>query len=204
MKNVVISSVVAGIVISGIIFSGCTSKGGAPTNAVTSSTPSGAGLKLAYVNIDSLDEHYELMKTRRTYPKKRQDSMEAELEQSYQQMQSKGAAIQKKVQDQSLTRSEYEAAQKDMMLMQESFESRKQSLTEKLVKEQEAFKLELKKGLDDYLEQYNKDKHFDFILSYSAAGGSGILYANKALDITKEVIDGINAASPKENNDKKK
>ena len=44
--------------------------------------------------------------------------------------------------------------------------------------------------LDSFLTEYNKDKRFVYILSYTKGGF--ILYKDEALDITKEVVDGMN------------
>src|ERR1700722_9645672 len=127
--------------------------------------------------------------------------MENELQTSYSEMQNDANEVQKKAQANTLTQSEYEAAQKRLMQMQKSLESRKQSLTDQLMKEQEDFNKDLKTRLDAFIEEYNKDKHYDFIFTYTNAG-SGLLYVNKALDITKDVVDGMNAES--KGDDKKK
>ena len=89
------------------------------------------------------------------------------------------------------------------MQMQQSLETRKQSLTDQLVKEQEEFNKDLKMRLDAFLEEYNKTKGYDYILSYTASG-SAILYANKQFDITKDVVDGMNARAKNEENKKNK
>lgn len=171
------------------------------SNTASTAAPTAVGgAKIAYVNIDSLEEHYELLKQHREEFKKRKDQMEGELQQSAQQMQAKAQDIQKRAQAQTLSQSEYEAAQKQYMNMQQSLESRNQALTEQLMKEQEEMNKDLKKRLDAYLETYNKDKHYDFILSYSAGGGSPIMYANKSYEITKDVIAGMNATSKDEVN----
>lgn len=166
----------------------------------TAATPC-AGAKIAYVNIDTLEDKYELLKTKRTDFRSRQGQMEAELQRSFQQMQADAAEVQKKAQANTLTQSEYESAQKRLMQMQQSLETRKQTLTEQLMAEQEKFNKELKSSLDAFLEEYNKAHGFDYILSYSAAGSS-ILYVNKQMDITKDVVDGMNAAA-KNGGDKK-
>jgi len=150
------------------------------------------GLKIAYVNIDSLESHNELLKKRRDEFKKKQETMENELQQSYQQMQSMGEGMQRKAQ--SMTQSELQQAEKQLMIMQQSLESRKQSLSEQLAREMETSNRDMKKKLDSFLENYNKDKHYDFILSYSSSGGSAIMYASKQYDITNEVIAGMNSA----------
>ena len=166
--------------------------------------PSAAGSanKLAYVNVDSLEAKYELLKTKRGEFKARQQQMESELQRSYQQMQNDANEVQKKAQANNLTQTEYEAAQKRLMQMQQSLETRKQSLTEQLVKEQDEFNKDLKTRLDAFLADYNKTKHYDFILSYTGAGSS-VLYANTQLDITNDVVNGMNA-SEKDNHANKK
>ena len=105
--------------------------------------------------------------------------------------------MQKKAQSNSLTQAEYEAANKKLMQMQQTLESRKQSLTEQLVKEQEEFNGDLKKRLNAYLAEYNKTHKYDFILSYSGSG-SAILYAGKAHNITDDVVKGLNEAAKTE------
>jgi outer membrane protein len=159
------------------------------------------GSNLAYVDVDSLEARYELLKSKREDFKQRQAQMESELQRSYGQMQSDANEIQKKAQANSLTQSEYEAAQKRLMQMQQTLESRKQSMTEQLMKEQEEFNSDLKKRLDAFLTEYNKTHHYDFILSYSSAGSS-LLYANTANNITQDVVDGMNASTKSEANKK--
>ena len=117
--------------------------------------------------------------------------MEAEVERLAQSFQNEYVAFQKKAQAGTLTQAEGEAAQKKLGQMQQNIEGRRQSLQTQLMKEQEIFNKELQKRLDDYLVKYNADKGYDFILSY--VKGGNILFANRALDITAEVIKGMNA-----------
>ncbi len=111
--------------------------------------------------------------------------------------------MQKKAQANTLTQTEYEAAEKRLMQMRQSLETRKQSLSDQLMKEQEDFNKDLKTRLNSFIEEYNKSHHYDYILSYSD-GGSSILYANKQFDITKDVVDGMNATSKNEGDKKNK
>lgn len=150
-------------------------------------TPTG---KIAYVNLDTLETKYEYFKLRKAEFEKKTAGMEAEVERLAQSFQNEYIAFQKKAQAGTLTQSEGEAAQKRLGEMQQNIESRRQSLQTQLMKEQEIFNKELQKRLDDYLVKYNTDKGYDFILSY--VKGGNILFANKALDITEDVIKGMN------------
>lgn len=160
-------------------------------------TVAGGANKIAYVNTDTLEAKYEVLKAKREDFKRRQDQMESELQRSYQQMQTDAQEVQKKAEANTLTQAEYEAAQKRLYQMQKSLESRKQSLTDQLMKDQDEFNRDLKTKLDAFLEEYNKTKNYDYILSYSYTG-SPLLYVNKQLDITKDVVDGMNAAAKDE------
>jgi len=168
-----------------------------PAKIVAPVTASG-GTTIAYVDIDTLESKYELLKTKSEDFKKRQGQMENELQRNYAQLQNDAYEIQKKAQSNSLTQTEYDAANKRLMQMQQSLESRKQSLTEQLMKEQEEFNADLKKRLNAYIAEYNKTHHFDLILSY-AGTGSAILYTgNNARNITEDVIKGLNEAAQKD------
>jgi len=187
-----------------VILNGCASKSGTNGPAITSDAGTLPGVKIAYVNIDSFASNYNLLKKKSDGLNDKEAQMKQELQQSYQQMQSKSEALQKKAQTENMSQSEAEAAQKQLLLMQQSLESRQQSMSDQLMKEREDLQHEIKGKLDSFLTAYNKDKHFDYILSYSASGGSAILLANKQLDITKDVIDGMNALSKGEADSKKK
>jgi outer membrane protein len=63
-------------------------------------------------------------------------------------------------------------------------------LAESFLSEQTKFNNELNMKLDSFLTEYNSDKKFAYILSYTKGGF--ILYKDEALDITKEVVDGMN------------
>ena len=49
---------------------------------------------------------------------------------------------------------------------------------------------EVTQSITDYIQEYNSDKKFDFILTKM---GGNMLYANEALNITNEVVEGLNA-----------
>ncbi len=157
------------------------------SHTAPATTPTG---KIAYVNLDTLGDRYEYFKIQKADFEKRQANMEAEVERLAQNLQNEYAAFQKKAQAGSLSQADGEAAQKKLAGMQQNVETRRQALGAQLMKEQDAFNKELQDRLDNYLIKYNADKGYDFILSY--VKGGNILFANKALDITEDIIKGMN------------
>jgi outer membrane protein len=192
MKNLSLALSVIAVIGVGILFGMQLSgnKKGGGSSAAGGSTSGNGSSKIAYVNIDSLEANYTYLKAKKDEFTKRQENMNMELQRSAQQIEADIANVQRKAEANTLTQAEYEAAQKRVAQMKLSLDTRKNAMAEQLLREQDEFNENLQKSLDAYLEEYNKDKGYDYILSYSRSGS--ILYKNAALDITKEVIDGMN------------
>lgn len=159
---------------------------------VNSTAPVNASSRIAFINIDTFEANYILLKNKKDEFKKRQSSMEAELQRSAQQMQNDVMELRRKAQAQTLSEAEGEAAQKRLAQMQQSLETRKQSMEEQFMKDQESFNNNLHDQLDSFLTEYNKTKHFDYILSYSRSNPV-IMFADQTLNITQDVLEGMNA-----------
>lgn len=187
---------------SAMLFTSCDNKKGSTTaktdSKTTTATPAATGTapsgKIAYVNMDTLNVKYEYLKAKRAELEKETMQLDGEIGRMTQNLQNEYIAFQKKAQAGTVTQAEGDAAQKRLGNMQQSIEARKQTLGTQLMKKQEAVNKELQTRLDTYLAKYNEDKHYDYILSYSQGGP--IMFANKSLDITEEVVKGMNAESP--------
>lgn len=177
--------------------------GNTPTNSGSSGSAAvTGGSRIAFVNIDTFNANYIYLKSKRMDFEKKQEGMKAEMERSAKQFQNDYLAYQRKVQAGTITQAEAESSQKRLIQMEQSLKTREEALTGQLMEEQDVFNKELKDRLDKYLEEYNKDKKYDYILSYAA--GSPIMYANKALDITAEVVKGMNEDASKMSDTEKK
>ena len=191
-----------------ILFVMMNKQGKTSSNLGASATASNINIplsgKIAYVDIDSLEANYVFLKSKKDDFKKKQIQVENELQGDYQKMQGDYNEVQKKIQAKTITQPEYEAAQKRFSQMEQSLQTRKQALSDQLLKEQEEFNKELKERIDNFLNDYNKDKHYDFIFSFASSVSGTILYANHGLNITNEVVNGLNELAKKASDDKKK
>lgn len=149
-----------------------------------------SGMHVAYVDIDTLESQYTYFKLKKEEFEMRQKQIDAELEKMANALQNDYVALQKKAQAGQLSESEGEAAQQSLMKRQQEIEMKRQNLGTKYLKDQEDFNKELHDDLYSYIEEYNTDKGYDYILSYSKDGS--ILYANNALDITSDIVRGMN------------
>ena len=153
--------------------------------------------KIAFINIDSLQANYTYFLEKKDELETHQQTMSNELKRSQKKFENDYLAAQRKAQAGTLTQAEYESSVKKLSKMQQSLEARDAALTKQLLQEQDEFNRDLKERLDNYLEEYNKDKDYDYILSYSKTLGN-ILLAKDVNDITAEVTEGMNKAYKEE------
>lgn len=176
-------------------FASCDSKKAAENKPetkpnITAATGGTSEGRIAYVDMDTLQVRYTFLKSKKEELEKKSANIEAELTRGGQALQNEAIAFQKKAQAGGFTQAEGEAAQQRLQKMQMDLENKRQTLGAQLVKENEAFAKELQDRLDKYLLKYNKDKKYDYILSYQKGGS--ILFANHDLDITEDVAKGMN------------
>ncbi len=67
-----------------------------------------------------------------------------------------------------MSQAESEQAQQEYAQMQQNYQIKKQSLQEALLKHNEDLKADIRKKIEEYLNDYNKSKGYNYIISYDA------------------------------------
>ena len=161
----------------------------AATSAANSSTPAAGSFKIAYVDLDSLEAHFEYFKEKRAVLEQKQQQMDNQLKGKARALQSEYEDLQRRAS--TLTQEHGEAAQRSLMSKQQQLEQEAQNLRASYTEQETKFNEELQKRLDDFLKAFNADKRFAYIFSYRSTA-SNILYKDPAYDVTPEVIKGMN------------
>ena len=150
-----------------------------------------AELKIAYVEVDSIMTQYTFAKEYSALLEKKGQNIQATIAQKGQALQA-AANFQQKIQQNAFTsREQAESQQAAIQRDQANLQSLQQRLSNEFAAEQEKYNNALHDSIAHYLAAYNKDKKYSIIFSKS---GDNLLYADKAYDITKEVIAGLNKA----------
>ena len=76
-----------------------------------------------------------------------------------------------------------------LKVQQDGIEKSFKQLETQMAEATNAYQQTLRDSLNNFLKEYNKDRRYKMILSKS---GDNMLYADKSLDITDEVINGLN------------
>ncbi|MBS0026677.1 OmpH family outer membrane protein [Chitinophaga sp. 22321] len=161
----------------------------AATSGASNSTPAAGSFKIAYVDLDSLEAHFEYFKEKRALLEQKQQQMDNQLKGKARALQSEYEDLQRKAS--TLTQEQGESAQRSLMSKQQQLEQEAQNLRASYTEQETKFNEELQKRLDDFLKSYNADKRFAYIFSYRSTA-SNILYKDPAYDVTPDVIKGMN------------
>ncbi len=175
-----------------LMFTQCTdnkSDNTANTPAIVSGP---VNMKIAYVEIDSLLTKYrfwndlnEIMIQKeeniRTTLNERAKELDAEMREFQRKLENNGFASRERAEQENLRISK---KQRDLQQLQEK-------LTNELQTENQKNSLQLRDSINSFLKVFNKDKGYSLIISNT--GFDNLLYADKAFNITDEIVEGLNA-----------
>ena len=148
------------------------------------------GLKVAYVEVDSLMSQYEFVKDYNLLLNQKGENAQKTLAEKQRALQNHASALQKKYESNGFTtRDELERAQNQLAREQQDLAELEQRLMSELAKEQEQLNMEMRDSIQAFLKTYNKAKKYDYIFSRS---GDNILLVNPKFDITRDVVAGLN------------
>ncbi len=151
---------------------------------------SGDGMKIAYVEVDSLMTQYTFAKDYTVTLEKKSNNARNTLNQKGNALQAAVNNFQQKLNNNGFqSREQAEGVQAAIQRQQSDLQQLQARLENELASETAKFNQALRDSLNNFLEAYNKDKKYDLILSKA---GDNILFASKKFDITQDVINGLN------------
>lgn len=145
--------------------------------------------RIAYINIDTLNENYLFIEDYVKVLKGRKLSIEAQLQSLTQKFQQDYEAAQQSAQAGIMPPAEMEAKKKELERQQREIQNKELQM-DNLATEMAEKNDQLQRDVKEFLKRYNNEK-YDYIMAYSNAVPS-ILLANPKLDITYQVLDALN------------
>lgn len=151
---------------------------------------SNKGVKIAYIEVDSLMSQYKFCKEYSIILQKKSNNARNTLTQKGNQLQNAASNFQQKLQNNGFqSREEAERVQANLQRQQQDLQELEARLSNELNEETLKYNSALRDSLNNFLATYNKSKKYDLILSKV---GDNILLADKRFDITNDVINGLN------------
>ena len=148
--------------------------------------------KIVYINSDVLNEKYDFVKDLVSAAQIKQQRLENVYQKKGQEFQQKYTDLQQKASQGLLSENQTQIAQEELAKGKEELDKMEAQLQD-LADEFQKSNDEVRKTVVDYVKEYNKTGQYNYILTYTEGPGGVVLLANDSLDITNEIVEGLNA-----------
>ena len=159
----------------------------AASDSKTGGQPSG---RIVYVNTDTLLNNYEYYKDVVKEFDSKRFALENDLAKRTQSFQNEVALFQRRAQAGGMSEEQGKSTQMALQQKEQDIMQFRDNAAGNLQQEQAKKTDELLTNIQNYLKKYNSGNKFDMVIGYSKGGG--VLYAKEDLDITQEVLKGLN------------
>jgi outer membrane protein len=191
MKNIsLIINIVLAIAVGVLFFLYFSLKSEIKTVASAPASGSVKDVRIAFVNMDTLYAHYDEYMDLKAQIAEKQKKMENELNNKKSQYERKVMDYQDKVQKGLLLTSERQRIEQQLYADQQNLMRLGESMQNELAEETRVLNNRLGNNIVEFLKEYNKDGKYVYIMSH--VFGGNLLYVNDSLDITADVIKGLN------------
>ena len=173
-----------------VLMASCGNKAQQEEKTDTAPAAPNSGLRIAYVEVDSLMSQYQFCKDYSEVLATEYANIQNELAGKQRALQQSAANVQKNYETAVYkTQDDLQRAQAGLARQEQDLAQLSDRLSNEFANSQAAYNEEMRDSIQAFLKDYNKGKKFDYILS---KGGDNMLYANPAYDITQDVINGLN------------
>jgi outer membrane protein len=153
-----------------------------------SSTPS--DLKIAYVNQDTLLKYFDFVTVNKGKLDAKAKSFDEQLAARQQSLQKLAQSYQAEAGNRTIN--EVRALEADLQKRGENFQLFQQSLSQQMMQAQAEVGEEFYSKVTDYLKNYSKERGIAVVIKYDRE--SDLLFGGDSLDITKDILKGLNDA----------
>jgi outer membrane protein len=160
-----------------------------PSSSSSGESIEAGDLTIAYVNSDSVVKHYEYIKVTNKAFEDKTVKMDQDYSNRVNSLRNEFAAYQRNVN--SMTLGQVKATEEDLQKKQQNLQMYEQTLRQQLGEEQAKINKELYERVTNYLKKYGKEKGLKVVLKNDPT--SDVLYVADALNISDDVIKGLNA-----------
>lgn len=145
---------------------------------------------IVYINIDSVLKNYKMYDDIAAELQTNLKTKDAELQSKQRKFEKAVSDYQNKAAKGLITRSEAAAMEQNLQAEQQNLLQLQQKMQYDLAEEEQVSQRKMLNSIMEYLKSVENEKSYQFVLGTSFGGN--ILYANDGLNITKEVVSGLN------------
>jgi len=147
---------------------------------------------VVYIQIDSLVQAYDMFHDLKLELEKKAEKIRKDLDNKGKAFEFKVKDFEEKVQKGLITRSQAEQQQAQLQQEQINLQQYAQKVQNEMGEEEAVMFRRIFDAIQTFLAEYNREHNYSLILSTSGSTNA-ILQGSPSLDITKDVLNGLNA-----------
>ena len=157
---------------------------------------------IVYIDLDRIIMDYDMANDLRSVVETKAQNIQAEITRRGKKLESEVKSFQEKMNKGLMTRSVAEAQQQKLMQQEQEFNNYAAQKQQEIQEEQMVMMNQLGDAIKTFIDKYNVEKQYAMILTNT--GGAPVITADASLDITEEVLAGLNDEYIKTKNSKSK
>ena len=166
-------------------------------NAVEAAASKGS---IVYIDLDRILMEYDMANDLRSVVETKVQNIQAEVNRRGQKLEKEVTAYQEKIQKGLMTRSVAEVQDQKLQQEELDFNNYAAQKQQEIQEEQVVMMNQLGDAIQTFINKYNEEKQYAMILTNS--GGAPVITADASLDITEDVLAGLNEEYIKTKNQK--
>ena len=155
---------------------------------------------IVFVDLDRILMEYDMANDLRSVVETKVQNIQAEVNRRGQKLEKEVTSYQEKIQKGLMTRSVAEAQGQKLQQQEIDFNNYAAQKQQEINEEQVVMMNQLGDAIQTFINKYNEEKQYAMILTNS--GGAPVIAADAALDITEDVLAGLNEEYIKTKNEK--
>jgi len=144
--------------------------------------------RIYYVNTDTVWGKYQFVVDVTNRLQNKQSQYEGQIQRELQNFEREVTDFREK--GAMMSEVEVQIKQRDLMRKEQELQKMSEDLELRFMNEEKEWNDKLRKKIVDYIREKTSDRSYDYILGYSIA--SNIIIANDSLDLTSEIVNGLN------------
>ena len=163
-------------------------------------TEAGRGA-IVYIDLDRILMDYDMANDLRSVVETKVQNIQAEVNRRGKKLENDVKSFQEKIDKGLMTRSVAEVQGQKLQQQELEFNNYAAQKQQEIQEEQVVMMNQLGDAIQTFLDKYNAEKHYAMIITNS--GGAPVITADANLDITEDVLAGLNEEYIKTKNEKK-
>lgn len=174
-----------------VLFAQCAGKNDNQVANAPAHTGGLSEMKIAFVEIDTLLAKYNFCVDLNEAMVKKSENVRLTINQKAAELEKQKQEFQTKYQYNAYTQERAQQEYNRIAKLEQDLQNLSNKLQSELMSENEKNSLQLRDSINSFLKEYNKTKGYSMIISNT--GFDNLLYADSVYNITREILDGLNA-----------